>query len=158
MSAPASAAVTAWRARLSMVMSLATWSCSITPQWPWSVYSQKQMSGMQLQTVPRIELRATAFHAFEDNLVNSRHLQVQLQTPGLQPRHVEQVLGERREAVAAGGNLRQRTVKPFLIEFAAAPRAQEQLRQALDGSDRRAQLVRRDAEKLVARVHRRLGG
>ena len=46
MSAPASVATTDWRARFSMVMSFATWSCSITPQWPWSVYSQKQMSGI----------------------------------------------------------------------------------------------------------------
>ena len=46
MSAPASTATTAWRARFSMVMSFATWPCSITPQWPWSVYSQKQVSGI----------------------------------------------------------------------------------------------------------------
>ena len=70
MSAPASAATTAWRARFSMVMSFTTWSCSITPQWPWSVYSQKQISGITTSSgaarLARRTMRATRpsrFHA-----------------------------------------------------------------------------------------------
>ena len=47
-SAPASAATTTWRARFSSVASFSTCASPaawpITPQWPWSVYSQKQLS------------------------------------------------------------------------------------------------------------------
>ncbi|MNJ57039.1 hypothetical protein D3C77_526140 [compost metagenome] len=43
-SAPAAAAITACLPRLTRVASLSTpWSCT-TPQWPWLVYSQKQVS------------------------------------------------------------------------------------------------------------------
>ena len=43
-SAPASAATTACWARLLTVKSFATSPSCMTPQWPWSVYSQKQLS------------------------------------------------------------------------------------------------------------------
>ena len=45
-SAPASASDTDCRARFSSVASLSTSSPSSTPQWPWSVYSQKQTSAI----------------------------------------------------------------------------------------------------------------
>ncbi len=44
MSAPASAWERAVLARSSRVASLSTWWFAITPQWPWSVYSQRQTS------------------------------------------------------------------------------------------------------------------
>ena len=47
-SAPAAAATTACLPRFSRVASLSTpWSHS-TPQWPWEVYSQKQVSDMTI--------------------------------------------------------------------------------------------------------------
>ncbi|MNV52247.1 hypothetical protein D3C71_1443290 [compost metagenome] len=47
-SAPARAAATACLPRLIRVWSLSTsWLCS-TPQWPWSVYSQKQVSDITI--------------------------------------------------------------------------------------------------------------
>ena len=55
-----------------MVMSLATWSCSITPQWPWSVYSQKQMSGITTSSgaarLARRTMRATRPSRFQASL------------------------------------------------------------------------------------------